>query len=144
MTSAQRYARLRADCRDLGLRMTPQRDALLHVLSRARHHPTAHQLCRGVRRVLPSVSLATVYRNVQRLAAARIVSTLDRAGVMQYDPNPDEHHHFVCDSCGATADIYLARLNYRIDARRSPLKGSVVHGCEVQLRGRCARCRQVA
>lgn len=140
----ERYARLRSACRAKGLRMTPQRDALLHVLSRAPHHPTADELYRGVRRLLPSVSLATVYRNVQQLAEAAVISTFRRAGTAQYDANPEEHHHFVCEKCGSVADIYLARVSYRLDARRSPLRGTVVHGCDVQLHGRCARCRRVA
>lgn len=144
MTTPERYARLRTDCRTRGLRMTPQREALLHVLSRVRHHPTADDLYRGVRRRLPSVSPATVYRNVQQLAAAGVISTLDRAGATQYDANPDKHHHFVCDACGMVSDIYLSRVRYHVDARRSPLKGTLVRGCEVQLRGRCARCRGTA
>lgn len=124
--------------------MTPQRDALLRALSRVRHHPTAGELYRGVRRILPSVSPATVYRNVQQFADAGIISTLDRPGAAHYDANPEDHHHFVCVECGAVVDIYLARVSYQIDARLSPLKGTVVNGCEVQLRGRCARCRQIA
>lgn len=141
--TAERYGRLRDDCRSRRLRITPQRDALLRVLSRAGHHPTADELYRGVRRRLPSVSPATVYRNVQQLAEAGIISTLHRSGAAQYDANPEEHHHFVCETCGSVVDIYLARVSYRVDVRRSPLNGTVVDGCDVQLRGRCARCRRV-
>jgi Fur family peroxide stress response transcriptional regulator len=144
MTAEQRYARLRSTSRARGLRMTPQRDALLRALSQASNHPTADQLYHGVRRMLPSLSPATVYRNVQQLAEAGVISTLDRAGATQYDANPEQHHHFVCERCGSVTDIYLARVSYRLDARRSPLKGTVVRGCEVQLRGRCARCRRSA
>ncbi len=141
MTPAERYRRLRLRCRSRGLRMTPQRDALLRVLSRATHHPTADELVRGVRRAHPSVSHATIYRNVQQLAEHGVISTLERAGATQYDPNPDKHHHFVCERCGAVRDIYLVRIAYRVDGRRSPLKGAEVSGCELRLRGRCARCR---
>lgn len=144
VTVAQRYETLCGRCRARGLRLTAQREVLLRVLSRARHHPTAHELYQRVRKRLRSVSHATVYRNVQQLADAGVISTLDRAGAMQYDANPEEHHHFVCESCGTVADIYLSRVSYRVDTRRSPLNGTFVAGCEVQLRGRCARCRQLA
>src|SRR5262249_55005555 len=127
-----------------GLRMTPQRDALLRALSRARHHPTADDLYRRVRRVLPAVSPATVYRNVQQLTDAGVISTLDRPGVVRYGGNPEDHHHFVCETCGAVIDIYLARVSYEVDRRRSALRGTIVRACDVQLRGRCARCRRVA
>lgn len=143
-TPAQRYARLREACRSHGLRMTPQRVALLRVLSRARGHSTVDRLSRGVRRLLPSVSPATVYRNAQQLVRAGVIAMLDRAGAMQFDTNPDEHHHFVCDVCGVVRDVYLDRVSYRLNARRSPLTDSIVHGCEIQLRGRCARCQTTA
>lgn len=141
MTAQDRYGRLRDKCRAGGLRMTPQRDALLRVLSRTRHHPTAAELYRAVRRSHASLSPATVYRNVQQLADAVVITTLRRAGVTRYDANPDEHHHFVCERCGTVLDIYLARVSYRIDAKRSGLVGTAVSGCDVQLRGRCATCR---
>jgi Fe2+ or Zn2+ uptake regulation protein len=142
--SADRLVRLRQDCRVKGLRMTPQREVLLRLLSRTRRHPTADELYRGVRRIMPSVSPATVYRNVQQLVRAGVISTLDRPGAQQYDANRDEHHHFICELCGTIVDVYLERVTYRVDQRRSPLSGTVVHGCDVQLRGRCARCRRVA
>jgi Fe2+ or Zn2+ uptake regulation protein len=124
--------------------MTPQRAALLHLFSRVHHHPTADELFRRMRRAHPSVSAATVYRNVQQLVDAGVIARLDRTGVAQYDPNPETHHHFVCDGCGAVVDIYLSRVSYRLDARRSPLKGASVGACELKLRGRCSRCRRVA
>ena len=137
----ERFARLHEACRARGLRMTPQREALLRVLSRAPRHLTADELLRGVRRMLPSVSAATIYRNAQQLADAGVISTLDRPGALQYDPNQDQHHHFVCTACGRVFDVYLTRVSYQIDARRSALGGARVERCEVQLHGRCEGCR---
>jgi len=59
----ERFARLRQACRERRLRMTPQREALLRVLSRAQHHVTADELSRG--RLLPWVLLryATTVRS---------------------------------------------------------------------------------
>src|SRR5690242_17997372 len=109
MTMAdERLARLRQRSAALGLRMTPQRETLLRVLSRAANHPTADQLYRQVRRVLPSVSPATVYRNVQDLVRAGLLSPLERAGAaVRYEANPDDHHHFICRRCGRVWDVYL-------------------------------------
>jgi Fe2+ or Zn2+ uptake regulation protein len=137
-----RVARLRARSADLGLRMTPQRQVLLKVLGRMRHHPTADELVRHVRRILPSVSHATVYRNVQTLVEAGIISMLERAGgAVQYDANPEEHHHFVCTGCGQVLDVYLTGIGYAIDRRRSHLHGAVIRTCEIQLHGLCPACR---
>jgi Fe2+ or Zn2+ uptake regulation protein len=139
---AARYQQLREQCTVAGLRLTPQRDVLLHVLSETVGHPTADDLVHKVRAVLPSVSHATVYRNVQELVRAGLIGTLERAGgAVQFEVNPEEHHHFVCRGCGRVWDVYLERLGVRMDRRRSPLSGFQIDRREVQLHGLCARCR---
>ena len=141
-TPAQRYARLREQCAGRGLRLTPQRDVLLRVLSETMGHPTADDLVRKVREVLPSVSHATVYRNVQELVRAGLIGTLERAGgAVQFEVNPEDHHHFVCRGCGPVWDVYLADVGIKLDRRRSRLKGFQIDRREVQLHGLCARCR---
>ncbi|MGE0593126.1 MAG: Fur family transcriptional regulator [Vicinamibacterales bacterium] len=142
---ASRYLRLRDACGAQGLRLTPQRDVLLRVLSETSGHPTADDLVRRVRAVLPSVSHATVYRHVQELVRANLVGTLERAGSsVQYEVNPDSHHHFVCRTCGEVWDVYLDQVDYRVDRRRSHLRGFRIDRSEVQLRGVCASCRERA
>lgn len=137
-----RLDRLRERALQHGLRMTPQRAVLLRVLARAAHHPTAEQLYRGVRRAMPSVSPATVYRNVQMLAQAGVISTLEHAGdSLRYDPNPDDHHHFTCSRCGEVTDIYLSSVQYKVDGGRSRMGAARIESCEVQFRGVCSPCR---
>jgi Fur family peroxide stress response transcriptional regulator len=141
MSAVHRYTRLREQCAGHGLRLTPQRDTLLRVLSTTTGHPTADDLVRRVRKVLPSVSHATVYRNLQELVGAGLVGTLERAGgAVQFEINPDDHHHFVCRTCGEVWDVYLDAVDFRVN-RRSPLKGFRIDRGEVQLQGLCARCR---
>ncbi len=143
--SAARLQRLRARAAEAGLRMTAQRDVLLRLLSRTRTHPTADELFRQVRRQLPSVSHATIYRNLQELVDAGLIATLDRAGgPVQYDANPDDHHHFVCTRCGRVADIYLRDVEYAIDRRRSGPAPARIDRAELQLHGLCAACARGA
>ena len=139
---AQRYEQLRQECAARGLRMTPQREVLLRVLSETMGHPTADELVQKVREVLPSVSHATVYRNVQELVRAGLVGMLERAGgAVHFEINPDDHHHFVCRSCGQVWDVYLADVEVRVDRRKSQLTGFQIDHPEVQLHGLCAQCR---
>ncbi len=99
------------------------------------------QLYRRVRKMLPTISPATVYRNAQVLVRAGVVGTLERAGsAVKYDANPDDHHHFICTRCGSVADVYLSEVGYRLNDRRSRLSGAEIQRCEVQLHGLCARC----
>jgi Fur family peroxide stress response transcriptional regulator len=142
ISATARYHRLRQECAARGVRLTPQRDTLLHVLSATAGHPTADDLVRKVRDVLPSVSHATVYRNVQELVRAGLIGTLERAGgAVQFEVNPDDHHHFVCRKCGHVWDVYLDEVDVRVDRRRSQLKGFQIDRPEVQLHGLCAACR---
>jgi Fur family peroxide stress response transcriptional regulator len=139
---AERYARLREECVRRGLRLTRQRDVLLRVLSDTMGHPTADDLVRQVREVLPTVSHATVYRNLQELVREGLIRTLDRAGAAaQFEVNPDEHHHFVCRKCGRVWDVYLSSVDVRVNRRRTAIEGFQIDRREVQLHGLCAVCR---
>ncbi len=138
-----RYAELRRTCTARGLRLTPQREVLLRALSEATGHPTADDLVKRVRKVLPTVSHATVYRNVQQLVRAGLIGTLERSGAaVQFEMNPDHHHHFLCRRCGQVWDVYLDEVAVTVDRGRTPLAGFQIERRDVQLHGVCARCRQ--
>jgi Fe2+ or Zn2+ uptake regulation protein len=141
--SAARLKRLRTRTAGIGLRMTQQRAVLLRLLSQTRAHPTADELFQKVRRRLPSVSHATVYRNLQELVRAGLITMLERAGgPVRYDANPDDHHHFVCTRCGRVADIYLKGVAYAIDRKRSGTAPGHVERAELQLHGICPSCER--
>ena len=139
---AERYAHLREACVRRGLRLTPQREVLIRVLSEAMGHPTADELVRQVREVLPTVTHATVYRNLQEFVREGLLRTLDMAGAaVQFEINPDEHHHFVCRKCGQVWDVYLSAVDVRVNRRRTAIDGFRIDRREVQLHGVCAACQ---
>ena len=141
-SSTDRYTQLRTGCEDRGLRLTPQREVLLRVLSEAMGHPTADDMVQRVREVLPTVSHATVYRNLQELVREGLIRTLEVAGTaVQFEVNPDDHHHFVCRRCGNIWDVYLSSLDVRINRRRTEMDGFQVDRRDVQLHGVCSSCR---
>jgi len=141
-SSTDRYTHLRTGCANRGLRLTPQREVLLRVLSQITGHPTADDMVQRVREVLPTVSHATVYRNLQELVHEGLIRTLEVAGTaVQFELNPDDHHHFVCDRCGRVWDVYLSSLDVRINRRRTEMDGFQVNRRDVQLHGVCAGCR---
>jgi len=126
----------------LGIRLTPQRMELLRALSETREHPTADDLYRQVNRILPSVTPATIHRNLQELVGAGLIGTLERTGrPTQYDPTVDNHHHFVCRGCGRIFDVYLSHAEYRIDRLKSDLGEAAIDRFEIHFDGTCADCR---
>jgi Fur family peroxide stress response transcriptional regulator len=118
---------------------------LLYALSETTGHPTADDLVKRVRKVLPTVSHATVYRNMQQLVRAGLIGTLERSGAAaQFETNPDYHHHFICGRCGQVWDIYPAHVDVTLNNHRSQLKGFRIHRRAVQLHGGCAHAATAA
>ena len=141
-SSRDRYAQLRQACVARGLRLTPQRDVLLRALSETTGHPTANDLFKKVRKILPTVSAATVYRNAQQLVRTGLIGTLEHSGAaVQFEINPDCHHHFLCARCGQVWDVYLDDVAVTLDKTRTALRGFQIERRDVQLHGLCARCR---
>ncbi len=127
--------------RTSGIRLTPQRMELLRALSETTKHPTADDLYRHVRRILPSVTPATIHRNLQELVKAGLIATLERTGgPTQYDPTVDDHHHFVCRRCGRIFDVHLSHSEYRIDRQRSELGNASIDRFEIHFDGTCNDC----
>ncbi len=121
-------------------RRTRQLAAVYEVVRAAHDHPTAEEVCARVRRRLPRVSLGTVYRNLQKLAAQqelRIVHVADRP--MRYDPMVQDHDHFLCEACGKVAD--LPRMaESRPDCSHLSASGYHVRAHAVILYGLCPQC----
>jgi len=86
--------------------MTKQRRAILEVLSKTKSHPSADWVFRQVRRRLPNISLATVYRNLHQLARAGMVQELPVGDhVSRFDADTALHYHIRCLSCGCIRDL---------------------------------------
>src|ERR1700722_11063904 len=89
------------DLRKAGLKMTPQRIAIVRLFADDESHPTAQALFERLRGDFPSMSFATVYNTLDALAKAGLSSTLRLGSAARFDPNTTAHHHTVCDVCGA-------------------------------------------
>ena len=130
---------IRAALRAHGLRVTPQRLAVHSALRALGCHATAEEVLDRVHGSVPGVSLPTVYAALELLADLGLASRVHAGRAVRYDPRGDPHHHFVCDTCGAVAD-----LDAEVDlaAALAGLRAGGVEpaGAEVLVRGRCAAC----
>lgn len=123
-----------------GLRLTPQRFALMDYVVHSHEHPTADQIYEAVNRHDPSGTKATVYNNLRALVDAGLVREVPLEGrAARFDVNLVRHHHFICDHCGALEDVDWFDVE-----RPSRLGGRSVRACEVILRGLCAECKTSA
>ena len=137
---ATRLAHLEAVAKEAGVKLTHQRVEIFRELAATEEHPDADALFRAVRRRVPTVSVDTVYRTLWMLHDLGLVATIGpkRDGV-RFDANLEQHHHYVCVSCGLVRDFESPALN----ALRVPdavnVLGSVVDS-HVEVRGVCAKC----
>jgi Fe2+ or Zn2+ uptake regulation protein len=143
--NARRPAATAADVtlRTRGLRLTRPRWLILEVVRSTDAHPTAAFVYRRVRRRLPRVSLATVYRNLRRLAAEGfLVERPDPAG-MRFDGNTAAHDHFTCVRCQRIFDLPRPATDR---GRRHPAlrPGFEVLDRRIEFFGRCEACRRRA
>ncbi len=113
--------------------------AVFEVLGTGPGHPAAEQIHRSVVEKLPNVSLRTVYQVLRELSELGELVMLDLGtGAVRYDHNLTQHHHLVCDECGAVVDIpaHLTEVQY---AGVADL-GVSVSTAELVMRGTCSPC----
>ncbi len=126
------------------VRMTRQRRAILEDLRKHRTHPTADEVYARVRRRLPRVSLGTVYRNLEILAAGGDIRTLHLAGKqMRFDGHVDPHDHVRCLECGRIDDVPQSATERAAEHIRRSLDYEVV-GRRLEFLGYCPKCRRRA
>lgn len=91
--------------RDKGCRLTPQRLAMLRILSKSAGHPSAEQIYEQIRAAYPTTSLATIYKTLNLLKKIVEVFEVTFGVESHYDGNkPYPHPHVICTKCGQIID----------------------------------------
>ena len=123
-------------------RATRQLGAVYDALAASHDHPTADQLFQRVRRILPRVSLGTVYRNLDKLREQGRLRVVRLAGGQaHYDAMIAAHDHFVCERCAAVVDLPPSAPASKAAALRAD--GYEVYWHTTALYGVCKRCASV-
>jgi len=134
-----------ADLKRAGLKLTPQRIAIVRELAGDLSHPTAQALFERLRPAYPTMSFATVYSTLDVLvergliASARSLDPDQGARAVRFDPNVEPHHHAICDACGSVVDIPLDALD-SLETATPRLEGFRVLREERTYRGLCDKC----
>jgi Fur family transcriptional regulator, stress-responsive regulator len=126
--------------RAAGLRVTRPRLAVLGVVQ---HHPHADtdQIIGLVRTEIGKVSHQAVYDVLRALTTAGLLRRIEPAGsTARYEARVgDNHHHVVCRSCGAIADVDCA-VGHAPCLTASDGHGFSIDEAEVVYWGRCPDC----
>ncbi len=126
--------------RDAGLRVTESRRAVLQVLHE-HAHVSADEVYREVALTVPHTSLQSVYNALGDFADAGLVRRIEpagRAGLFELRVG-DNHHHVVCDSCGAVEDVDCV-IGEAPCLEPADARGFAIHTAEVTYWGICPSC----
>ena len=126
------------DIENLGL--TKQRKAVFRAIRRSEKHLTANEVFEDARRLLPGISLATVYNSLRYLKKEGLIGEI-RFGkdARRYDRKLTQHDHAICNNCGELVDLEMPLPDglFERAANRSKFK---VESIELTLRGLCPEC----
>jgi len=128
------------ELRAAGLRVTAARVALLEIV-RAGDHLGVDAIASGVRDRIGHISLQAVYDALHALTAAGLLRRIEPAGGQpRFERRVgDNHHHIVCRSCGAVADVDCA-VGEAPCLTASDDHGFLIDEAEVIYWGLCSDC----
>lgn len=101
-----------ASLRQAGVRITPQRQAILRYLISSHTHPTADEIYQALSPDFPNISVATIYNNLRVFKDIGIVKELTYGdSSSRFDFNTHNHYHIICEQCGKIVDFQYPQLN---------------------------------
>lgn len=126
---------------EMGFRLSKQRKVILEELQKVKTHPTADEVYDMVRKIIPRISLGTVYRNLEFLSGKGLVLKLGAPGEQKrFDGNPAPHPHIRCQVCTAVADVECeVEIPYIPDTCTSGFK---ILNTNVEFVGVCPKCQK--
>ncbi|GGA50694.1 peroxide-responsive transcriptional repressor PerR [Paenibacillus physcomitrellae] len=123
-----------------GVRITPQRHAILSFLMESMEHPTADEIYRALSPKFPNMSVATVYNNLKVFIEANMVRELTYGdSSSRFDADVSDHYHVVCQQCGKIKDFMYSSLR-DVEETAEQATGFKVYGHRLELYGVCQEC----
>lgn len=124
------------------MKYSRQRELILKTLRENCIHPTAEQLHELICREEPTISLATVYRNLNLLAENGTIKKIEGLdGIAHFDHQTFDHYHFICKKCDRVFDIpYDIAPDLAKDVENQT--GLAVASYDISFRGICKSCQK--
>jgi Fur family peroxide stress response transcriptional regulator len=119
-------------------RRSKKRDKVLEIVKATNIHPTADWVFHEVRKEMPNVSLATVYRNLNLLVESGELNEVIYDGQLRFDANLKEHSHFICRVCKGIYDIgeeVVSTPRFKLP------RGYDVEDIKIDFYGVCPKCQ---
>ena len=141
LTEKKVLAALRAH----GYKLTPQRRAVVKIVTSTKDRLTTATIYKKLHRSHPRIGLVTIYRTLEILAEMGLICELHAGGSCRSYTisTPQHHHHIICSRCGTVADFtghYLEELEDNL-SRES---GFRIDSHLLEFVGLCRNCQTAA
>lgn len=123
-------------------RNTVQRELILNAVKSLRNHSTAKEIYQHIAKDFPNISKATVYRNLNLMAAANEITRVEIPNAADcFDFTVKGHYHARCRACGRVTDVEI--LEYiDLTEKIKDAHGLVVEGYALLFYGLCPECQK--
>lgn len=126
--------------KESGVRITPQRHAILEYLISSEMHPTADEIYKALEADFPNMSVATVYNNLRVFRNTGLVKELTYGdSSSRFDFVTHDHYHIICDHCGKIVDFHHPGLE-EVEHLASHVTGFQVNSHRLEVYGTCPEC----
>jgi len=123
-----------------GLKLTPQRLAILQYLEGNKEHPSADEIYRVVSKKFPTMSMATVYNTLETLRKrGHLVELNVDPYKKRFDPDPKPHHHLICTKCNKITDVHY---EFPLPLSNLERDGFQIIGSHIEFYGICPKCKK--
>lgn len=122
-----------------GLKVTPQRIAILEAIYTLRNHPTAEMIMDYIKDTHPGIASATVYKVLDALVENRLIKRVktekDR---MRYDGIVENHHHIYCSESEEIQDYMNEDLDQLLTAffQKNEINDFKIEEIKLQINGK--------
>lgn len=124
-----------------------QRELMIENLRHRKDHPTAEKLFIDLKKQMPELGIATVYRNLTELCEEKVITKIKaKNGPDRYDGNQKPHIHFECSNCGKITDIYLTQEQEKqidtITKKVLEAEDAKIECADLHIEGLCKKCKK--
>jgi len=123
-------------------RNTIQKIRILEYLMSTKSHPTVDDVYAEMIKVIPTISLSTVYRNLNMMAEDGEISKFDVDNETHFDADTSFHHHVYCKVCKSIYDLYDTETSNYI-SENTKIPNFIVENTNLIFLGRCCDCTSV-
>lgn len=117
------------------MRNTKQKDLVLEIVNNSYNHPTAYMVYEECIKVIPNISLTTVYRNLNTLVEDGKIRRIDISNLAARYDNILNHDHFQCIKCGNVYDVDSIKIKHD-----EVIDGHIVTSAKISYKGICSDC----